>query len=76
MIAKESGEKATPFGGVPAAFAAEAISDDAVPMTETIEDDAAPMASGHGHGIWCWVHWWILLGMLPTWFPFRALCVF
>lgn len=52
----------------PAAFAG-TIQDDANPLAaepiaEAIADDANPLA--HGHGLDCWVHWWMLLGMALT----------
>ncbi|MBQ9043007.1 MAG: hypothetical protein IJ111_09385 [Eggerthellaceae bacterium] len=57
---------------VAAAPAVEAIADDGVPLAaaavEAIADDENPLAAfdGDGHGEDCWVHWWILLGMLLT----------
>lgn len=54
----------------PAAVAQETVAEDAVPLAgsvqaEAIADDATPMA-GHEHGVKCWVHWWMILGMLVT----------
>ena len=43
----------------------EAIDDDTTPLaspSETIDDDGTPLASGRHED--CWVHWFILLGMI------------
>ena len=47
---------------------AEAIADDAVPMAEgeSIADDTTPLAGFYDEEEECWVHWWILLGILLT----------
>lgn len=62
----------TPLAAPVAAPAVETIADDGVPLAaaavEAIADDENPLAAfdGDGHGEDCWVHWWILLGMLLT----------
>lgn len=55
----------------PAPVAIEVIADDAVPLAaaavEVIADDANPLAVfDPDHDEDCWVHWWILLGMVLT----------
>lgn len=48
-----------------AAETEEAIDDDTTPLaspSETIDDDGTPLASGKHED--CWVHWFILLGMI------------
>ena len=51
-----------------AAPVTEAIADDAVPMAEgeAIADDSTPLAGLFDEEEECWVHWWILLGILLT----------
>ena len=72
--AAPGGPATTAFVGMAAPNAAPAgptaIAGNGTPLaasaaTESIADDAAPLAAGD-HDIWCWVHWWIILGIIVT----------
>lgn len=56
----------TPTGGTPAAGGTGGTPVAPVQMT-SLGDNGNPLGVfDAGHGIYCWVHWWILLGMLIT----------
>ena len=60
-----TGDDTTDDAADDAAEPEEAIEDDTTPMagpTETIDDDGTPLADGKHED--CWVHWFILLGMI------------